>query len=291
MNKNELRYIISDAIIGLKRNKGGTFASILFVALSMSFIGLFLLVRVVVGDATDYISTQLSMKVYLEQQVSTSEVAAILEDKDFVASVEVEKGEDLVKKLSFFFDKRSYLLDAFKDGQINDAIRLKLKNPDNMDEVANALNKVDGIEKVVYPQEMAKILQSALSKMTLYGLIITVVLLVITFLMIYTTLHLALYRRQKELKVKLLVGMNPTVLRCQFLFEGLGIAVIGALISTIFTILVYRFFFASIQQVFVFLTPINTNDLMICLMIEIAAGVFMSLFASFLATRKWIKHA
>lgn len=291
MSKSELRYVLSDAYIGIKRNKGGAIASLLFTALSMSFIGIFLLFRIVVGGATDYVSSQLAMKVYVSQNMSTSELATILEEKDFVKHVDIEKGEDLVNRLSFFFDKRAYLLDAFQNGQVNDAIRIQLKNSQQIDDVAQVLRGVHGIDKVVYPQELAQLLQKILAKMTFYGIAITAILLIVTFFMIYMTLHLALYKRHQELKVKLLVGMNPAVLRCQFLVEGFSLAIGGAIISTVVTLVSYHFFFSALQTFFVFLTPITSEHLWLCILIEILLGISMSLLASYLATRKWINNA
>lgn len=291
MNSNMLRYLLSDASTGLMRNKGGTIASILFIALSMSFVGIFLLLRVLVGDVTSYLNTQLSMKVYIEQSVSTEEVAKVLEDKSFVKSIAIEEGDDLLDRLSFFFEKRDYLLDAFADGKVNDAIRLTLHNAEDMDEVATALQQIEGIEKVVYPQQLAILLQQSLEKLTLYGMIISVVLVVVTYLMIYTTFHLALYRREKELKVKLLVGMNPKLLRTQFLIEGFMLSFIGAIFASAITYSVYHFAFASLNQLVPFLNAITAGDLWLCLSIAIAMGIIMSLLASYFATRKWIRHA
>lgn len=291
MNNNMTRYVFSDALTGLMRNKGGTFASVLFVALSISFIGIFLLLRVLVSDVTNYLDTQLSMKVYVEQNVSTEEVAQVLQDKSFIEEVSIEKGDDLLDRLSFFFAKRDYLLDAFADGKVNDAIRLTLKDTENMEQVSKALTDVDGIEKVVYPQQLATMLQQSLAKVTLYGSVISIVLAVVTFSMIYTTFHLALYRREKELKVKLLVGMNPQILRLQFLLEGLLIAVIGAVIASGIIYGIYRFAFASLDEFLPFITSITTTDLWNCISISLMSGIIMCLAASYMATRKWIRHA
>lgn len=291
MNNNMIRYVVSDAYTGLMRNKGGSIASVLFVALSISFIGIFLLIRVLVSDVTDYLDTQLSMKVYVEQSVATEDVANILQEKSFVEDVTIEKGADLLERLSFFFEKRAYLLDAFSKGEVNDAIRLSLKDTDNMEQVAQYLESVNGIEKVVYPQQLATLLQQSMTKLTGYGLVISLILIVVTFLMIYTTFHLALYRREKELKIKLVVGMNPQILRLQFLLEGFFLACIGAGIAFFFVYGIYQLAFASLDEFLPFITAITTADLWRCISISIAVGLVMCLCASYLATRKWIRHA
>ncbi|MBQ0138308.1 MAG: permease-like cell division protein FtsX [Kurthia sp.] len=291
MNNDMTRYVASDACTGLMRNKGGSIASVLFVALSISFIGIFLLLRVLVSDVTDYLDTQLSMKVYVEQSISTEEVAHVLQDKRFVADVAIEKGDDLLDRLSFFFAKRDYLLDAFSGGKVNDAIRLTLTNADDMEQIAKSLEEVNGIEKVVYPQELATLLQKFLSKMTMYGVIISVILIIVTFFMIYTTFHLALYRREKELKVKLLVGMNPAILRLQFLLEGLLIGICGAIIAAFIVYGAYQFAFASLDEFLPFISAITTSDLWNCIGLAVLGGLVMCVCASYLATRKWIRHA
>lgn len=286
-----MRYIFSDAWLGLRRNKGATIATTLFLALSMSFLGIFILVRVLIGDVTDYLQTQLSMKVYVEQQVDTEQVAAVLQKQDYIKEAEIERGEDILAQLSFFFSKRDYLLDAFQGGKVNDAIHVTLTNSDNIDAVAEVLSNVDGIEKVVYPQTLAQTLNDGMQHMTLYGGIITVVLLAITLLIVYMTFHLALYRRARELKVKLLVGMNPQHLRSQFLIEGAMMALVGAVIASFVIWLVYHMLTTTLHTYVAFLTPLRLATYWQCTSMAIIIGFVMSLLTTVLATRKWLRDA
>ena len=288
---NMMRYICSDAWLGLRRNKGATVATTLFLALSISFIGIFMLVRVFVSDVTDYLHTQLSMKVYVSQQVDTEQVEAVLAKQSYIKETEIERGEDILQQLSFFFSKRDYLLEAFKDGKVNDAIHLTLTNSDNIDAVADALSEVEGIEKVVYPQKLAHTLNDGMQKMTLYGGIITVVLLLITLLMVYMTFHLALHRRARELKVKLLVGMNPQHLRTQFMIEGAMMALGGAVVASFVIWFAYHMLCTTLQQYVSFLTPLSLTAYWQCTIVAVVIGLVMSLLATVWATRKWLRHA
>lgn len=291
MNRNIVRYIFSDAWLGLRRNKGATIATTLFLAISISFLGLFMLVRVFMSDVTDYLQTQLSMKVYVSQQVDTAQVATVLQKQSYIKDVDIERGEHILAQLSFFFSKRDYLLDAFQEGKVNDAIHLTLTNNDQIDEVAKALSDMTGIEKVVYPQELAQTLNHGLHSMTLYGSILTVVLLLITLLMVYMTFHLALHRRSRELKVKLLVGMNPQHLRSQFMIEGVMMALGGAVIASIVIFSSYRMLTATVSHYVSFLTPLPIATFWQCTTIAVVVGIVMSLVATAWATRKWLRHA
>lgn len=291
MNSNLRHYLLSEAWLGVRRNRGASIATVLFLMLSMCFMSFFFIARILMTDVTDYLQTQLSMKVYIEQGVDSEKVADILRDKDFIKEADVEPGEEILAQLAFFFAKRDYLLDAFSDGKVNDAILLTLTDSSQMDDVAAALATMNGIEKVVYPQQLAQMLQQTLSTITLYGVIVTVVLMLITFLMIYMTTHLALYRREQELKVKLLVGMNPQHVRLQFFIEAMILAVISAIISIIIVSLLARNGLDALATLVPFLTAVSTTQLVLCMGVALLICFLFTIGASYLATRKWIRHA
>lgn len=291
MNNNLRHYLLSDAWLGVRRNRGASIATVLFLIVSMCFMSLFFITRIFMTDVTDYLQTQLSMKVYIEQGVDSEKVAAILRDKEFINEAEVEPGEEILEQLAFFFAKRDYLLDAFSNGQVNDAIILTLKDSSQMDDVAAALSSMNGIEKVVYPQQLAQMLQQTLSTITLYGALITLVLIIMTFLLIYMTTHLALYRREQELKVKLLVGMNPQHVRLQFFAEAMILAAISAIIASAIVLVVARMSLNALATLVPFLTEVSTMQLILCIGVALLVGFFFTLAASYLATRKWIRYA
>ncbi|MFJ8259051.1 cell division protein FtsX [Peribacillus asahii] len=291
MNPHAYKYIFRDAKEGLRRNAGASFAAVALIFVAMTMIGMLLLVRLTVTDVTTYLESQISMKVYIDPQVETEEVAAILEEKSFVESVEVETGQQLLDKLAFFFNGKEYLLDSFRDSEIEDAIRLDVTDKTQTVRIAKELEEMDGIVKVVYPQQLAEILVGWSEKVNQYGLVAAGFFFFMSFGMVYIAIHLALYQRQKEIRVKLLIGAKPSSVRQQFLFEGSLVGFMGSFLAVFGMYSLFSFVLLPIAERFPFIFSFSLETVYLILGGMMLLGVFIGIAASYLSTRKLIKDA
>ena len=156
--------------------------------------------------------------------------------------------------------------------------------------IAEKLETITGITKVVYPQKMAEILSDWIMKIELYGIIALIIFFVLAFIMVYITFHLAMYQRNRELKVKLFLGINPQLVRLQFLLEGVVLGVTGAVLAVLSMIILYITVFNKIQKAIPFIGQLTMSDLIIVITIQLVIGVVLSLVASYMSTRKLIEH-
>src|SRR5690606_8439233 len=193
MNRHLVDYMMQDSWQGLKRNPLSTFASIFFIALALLLIGILLSVRLVAVEAIDYVESQLTMKVYINEALNAEEVAAILAEKEYVEKARVETGNENLEKLAGFFNGKEHLMDAFRNGAMQDAVKLQVADKTELADIAKELEAINGIDQVVYPQQMAILLDSWITNFERYGTASAAALVGIAFLMVYFTFHLALY--------------------------------------------------------------------------------------------------
>lgn len=290
MNANNVRYMWQDVRQGMQRNKGAALASVALIFVAMVLVGSLLLARLAMQDTIAYVESQLSMKVYIEEGFVVEEVAQVLEKNTYIEKVEIETAEVLLDRLSLFFIGKEYLLDSFSNGAMQDAVKFQVKDVQLMSQIAESLGEMKGIEKVVYPQQMAEYLASALEKIELYGLFAIIFFFVIAFMMVYIAFHLALYQREKEIRVKLLIGANPKIVRFQFLLEGLIIGLIGSVASILMVIGVYYFVFQPVSETIQFLWKMDISTFLFVLGCQLFCGLGIGLCASYLSTRKLIKN-
>lgn len=289
MNKHHFNYILDDMKLGLKRNRGSAIASTSLLFIALLLIGCLLLTRAFVEDAVDYVESQLAMKVYVEDGLA-EDVAAILDKQSYADHIEIETGAQMVEGLAFFFQGKEHLLEAFTNGSVEDAVKFQVNDKSLMPTIAENLEGVTGITKVVYPQQMAEVLAKWIVNIELYGTIALIIFFVLAFIMVYITFHLAMYQRNRELKVKLFLGMNPRLVRLQFLLEGVVLGVAGAVTAIILTIVLYTTVFQKIQQAIPYIGQLTVTDLMVVVIVQFIVGVVLSLAASYMSTRKLIEH-
>lgn len=289
MNKHHFNYMLDDMKLGLKRNRGSAIASTSLLFIALLLIGCLLLTRAFVEDAVDYVESQLAMKVYVEDGLA-EDVAAILDKQSYADHIEIETGAQMVEGLAFFFQGKEHLLEAFTNGSVEDAVKFQVNDKSLMPTIAENLEGVTGITKVVYPQQMAEVLAKWIVNIELYGTIALIIFFVLAFIMVYITFHLAMYQRNRELKVKLFLGMNPRLVRLQFLLEGVVLGVVGAVTAIILTIVLYTTVFQKIQQAIPYIGQLTVTDLMVVVIVQFIVGVVLSLAASYMSTRKLIEH-
>ncbi len=290
MNVHQYKSILTDAWLGIWRNKLATIGSILLMMICLVSLTLFLLTRVLFQDVSAYIDSQVSLKVYVSTSVPTEDVAAVLEKQPYVKSLSIEKGDDTLKKLSFFFEDKQELLEAFEKGKVNDAIQIELKDGQQMEVVAQKLQQLDAIEKVIYPQSLATYIQQASQKLTLYSIGILVLLFACTFTMLFVTSHSTIALRQKELKVKLLVGMNPAVLRAQFYVESILLTLMSSFFALFVCFGLYEAMQRFIHTFVPFLTGWTWQDVLVAFSVSGLSVLVIALIAYEVTTRKWLRH-
>lgn len=282
--------MLDDMKLGLKRNLGSAIASILLLFIALLLIGGLLLTRAFVQDTVDYVESQLAMKVYVEDGL-VEDVAAILSKQSYTNEIEIETGSEMIEELAFFFQGKEHLLDAFTNGSVQDAVKFQVTDKSLMPTIAKKLETITGITKVVYPQKIAEVLSDWIVKIELYGTFSLIILFVLAFVMVYTTFHLAMYQRSRELKVKLFLGMNPQLVRLQFLLEGVVLGITGAVLAVLLIIVLYMTVFNKIQQAIPYIGQLTVSDLVNVIIIQLVIGVVLSLMASYMSTRKLIEHA
>ena len=287
MNKHHLKYMLEDTKQGLKRNRSSSIASAILLCIALCLIGFVLLTRMFLSDTIDYIESQLAMKVYVEEGL-VEQIADILQEQSYVTAVEIETGEEMIQGLAFFFKGKEHLLEAFTDGSVPDAVKFQIKDESLMPVIAENLEQINGITEVIYPQQMADVLASWLTRIEVYGTLAVIVFFVLAFVMVYITFHLAQYQRNRELKVKLYLGMNPKLVRMQFLLEGLVLGLLGGIVAIGLIVVVYNVVFVKIQQEISYIGQVSVTDVLIVVCIQFVVAIAISLLASHFSTRKLI---
>lgn len=288
MNRQSFKYLMQDSIQGIKRNPGSSIASVFLAGVALLLVGVLLAARIFAADAISYVESQLSMKVYLDETMDATEVAALLKEQGFAESTAVETGEEQLETLAFLFNGKEHLMKAFADGGMHDAVKLEVAEKSEMAFIAEELSAVSGVEQVIYPQQMAAALDSFITGFEQYGFAIVLFFLAIAFLMIYMTFHLALYKRKLELEVKLFVGMDPKAVRAQFLAEGALLSLAGAAAAIILTAVFHLFVLEPLHRAMPFWGQTASGELWIVASIQVLIALLMGLAASCLATRKVI---
>lgn len=287
---NLFRYYLRDVQEGIKRNGTAAIATILLIFISLSITGSFLLMKTGLDSLTNFLSDQVKIKIFVDSSVTTQEVAHILQSKSFTQKITIETKEETLNRLQQFFQGKTYLFDSFKDSNLPDTILLDLKDNNQIDTVAKGLKSIKGITDVIYAQQYAHTIISWSSKINQYGLIILTLIITSALLTVNVAMHLALYQRQKEIQVKLLLGAKISHVRNQILFEGFILGFIGSILASLIIYILYQYVLYQIQVRFYYIFNFSIQYINLIMLSLIGCGGVIGILGSYAATRKMLKN-
>ncbi|WLD94521.1 ABC transporter permease [Alkalihalobacillus sp. AL-G] len=287
---NTLKYYLRDAREGIRRNVNASLAAILLIIISLSITGTLFMIKTGADHVVGFLESQVKIKVFVDTDMSTERVAGILQSKQYVSSVKVETKEEALARMQQFFKGKEYLFNAFKETELPDAISIELKNKENVEFVAKELKDIDGIADVIYAQDFAKRVISWSNTLNQYGMIILSVFMLASFLTISIAINLAMYQRQKDIRIKLLLGAKESHVRGQFLLEGLILGLIGSILASFVVYCIYQYGLYQLQLKFSYIFEFNRLYINLTLVSVIITGALIGLLGSYLSSRKLIKH-
>jgi cell division transport system permease protein len=241
----QLRYVFSELAHGLRRNLSMHIAVILTLFVSLTLVGLGVLLNQEAQRTADHWGSQLQITVYLckaqdsnpacTSQVTPAQKHAIekvVSANPEVSTYHTESQQEAFSKLQETypgkFDGPNSPLSATDMPQ---SIWLTLKNPQQFDGIESAVKGLDGVSNL---QDVRKLLRPIFATITTlkWGAIGTAAFLVFAaLLLVANTIRLAAFARRKEIGIMRLVGASTLYLALPFLLEALVTAAMGVVLA------------------------------------------------------------
>ncbi|MFD3259483.1 cell division protein FtsX [Paenibacillus lentus] len=286
------KFYLQDAREDIMRNKGPSFATILLVFLFLTMSGILLLVQASVKNATDFLTSQAKIKIFVDDQISdANEIANALANKQFVKDISIETKADTVYKMKQLLQNRNYLLDVFLESNYPDMITIETADPSQIPLIAEQLKEMKGISDVIYAQGYVEQIVQLSQNFKKYGTGLMALLFLTSFFSIIMTINLMLYQNQKSIRIKLLLGAKPIHVRGQYLFEAWLLSTMGSILAGTSLYLFYSFILSSFKETWLEQLELPNLILLTSIVAIILGGSLMGVMGSYISTRRMIKHA
>jgi cell division transport system permease protein len=232
-----VKFIVSEALLGLRRNLTMTIAMIVTTAIALGLFGAGVIVQQRVEDMKDYYYYKVEVSVFLADDVTPEQRAAIgtsLEENELVKEVIYESKEEAYSRFQEQFKDSPDLVDNVRPQALPESYRVKLDDPEQFVVVASAVEGMPGVDQVVDQREILDRLFGVLNGFRDAAIVVAVVQAVAALLLIANTVQVAVFSRRREIGVMRLVGASRWYVQVPFLLEaaiagllGAGIAVLG----------------------------------------------------------------
>ena len=235
MRVGSFKYLVKEGMRSLWVNRLMSFASIGVLVSCLLLIGAAVLFSLNINSMVGYIENQNEIVVFLNDDVSDEDIAAIEEKIDLIDNIThitfVSKEEGLAQQMEIFGDDKEYFQGLIEDNPIPDSFTVRLKNLDILDETLEKLSAIEGVYQVNAPTEVAGIVVNLKNVVGIAGIVVVAILIVVSLLIIANTIKITVFNRRKEIGIMKYVGATDTFIRLPFFIEGLALGLISGLLA------------------------------------------------------------
>ncbi|MGI8313686.1 permease-like cell division protein FtsX [Halobacillus mangrovi] len=285
-----------EGVKNLARNRWMSIASISAVTVTLLLVGVFATLLLNLNDIGTQIEEDVEVRVFIDRttdQQGQEELEEKLGNISAVSSVVFQSKEEGLNKLIESMGDEGEVFQSLKDeNPLNDVFVVKTKDPEDTIQVAKSIEDFKHVEKVEYAKETVERLFNVMDMARNVGLAIIAGLLFTAMFLIANTIRITIVARRREIEIMKMVGATNWFIRWPFLFEGILIGILGAVIPIGLVIFGYDYLYTEITTryptLFIDLLPVYPFVLEVS-GILILMGVIIGLWGSFTSIRKYLK--
>lgn len=299
-----LRYVFSELAHGLRRNLSMHVAVILTLFVSLTLVGLGVLLNKQAEKAADYWGSQLTITVWLcrandESPSCTGEVTQAQKDAIVkVVEANPEVADYHLESKAEAFEKVKELLGEEKfegphppatEESMSESVWIELKDPEEFQGITSAVEGLDGVSGIRDARESLRPIYAAINALKWGALGTAGFLVIAALLLVANTIRLAAMARRREIGIMRLVGASTLYIALPFLMEALVTALIGVAVAAGALAAFMHFGIAEGAAQIRFMPWIGQPEYWYAVTVIAIFGPLLTVLPTLVLTRKYLK--
>ena len=300
-----MRYVLSNLGQGLRRNLSMHVAVILTLFVSLTLVGLGVLLNQQAEKAAQHWGSQLQITVWLckaqddnascSGEVTEAQKAAILdvvEENPEVAGYHTESKEEAFEKVKELLGPERFEgpNPAATAEAMPQSVWIELNDPEQYDGITSAVVGLDGVSGIRDMREVLQPIYGSINALKWGALGTAAFLVLAALLLVSNTIRLAALARRREISIMRLVGASTLYIALPFLLEAIVTAAIGVLLAG--GALAAFMYFGIDQRAatgLAFMPWIGMPEYLVALASIAVLGPVLTLLPTLVLTRKYLK--
>jgi cell division transport system permease protein len=229
-------YLLKETGQNLIRNPSLSLATILTVAVSLSLMGVALLVQQGVGRINTSFKDEVEFIVWLDVNVQSEQIEAI---DDFLASNPFVDGRYFIDRDATFQEFQNFFADEPELLQLVEAEQLPMSfqvqpsdtNVELIREMGEEIETIAGVSDVEFASDNIRAITTFSEGSSIFMMAAAGAAAGASALLMYNSIRTAVFARRREIEVMRLVGATKWFIRIPFMLEGLLQGLLGAVVS------------------------------------------------------------
>ena len=274
-----------------RRYRSAYNTTVFSITLVMFMLGLLSMAVYQTGELADYLRENIGIQLELSNNLNQEKALALKDSLDqlgFVSSSVFVSKEEAARQLKRDLgeDFVSFMGYIPLPATIELYLNSRYTYPDSITGIEQRLMNIPGIQKISYQKSLVDLINENLERIGFGVLLFAGLLLIISVMLIYNTIRLAVFSRRMLIKSMLLVGATQAFIRKPFIIGAIWQGVISGLLAV--TLLIGVMFFAGKN-----LEGLNLFEPVVpVVLIFLGLWLFallITLFSNYLAVKKYLK--
>lgn len=287
-----------EAFLGLIRHGAMTVSSASAVAYALLFVGIFIILSINIEQITYSVEESVQIHVKVNEEFNKEEPLGIIftQISEVVGVLDVEyssKDEEL-DKLVATYGEDGKIFESYRGvgNPLRAAYLVKTIEGSNIEEIAESIRLITGIEKVSYGGTGTVQLMNMLDYIRTVGYILVVGLSIVAIFLISNTINASICSRINEISIMRTVGAKNGFIRMPYVIEGILIGILGSVFPVLVATLGYIYLYDALggiflAQMFVLQSPFPLVYYTAGVLVGIA--VFVGLIGSFVSVTRYLR--
>lgn len=273
-----------------KRLTGSHLTLVISVSLVLFLLGLLGLVVINARELSNYFRESLSFSIFLDDGAREADIRMLQKDLDakhYVKStVYVSKDEAAAKmKEELGEDFISFLGDNPLPPSIDVYLYAEYTSPDSVAKIEKYVNEYPFVEEVLYRESLLILINENINKISVFILIISAFMFIISVTIINNTIRLGIYSRRFIIRTMQLVGATRSFIRKPFLVQGAFQGLVAALLAMI---LIMGLLYLIEREFFLIFTFESPKMLVLLGAGIIVSGILISTISTFFSVNRYL---
>jgi cell division transport system permease protein len=291
-----LLFSLKRAWEGFWRNIIMSLAATATMVLMLLLLAGLLIVVTGLNAGLDYFESKVEVTAFVRDGVSQARITEVMDKVKAmpeVAGVTFVSKDEAIQRFRDYNAARGQtdLTDVLPWNPLPASIEVDLADPLVYGQVAHSLqDERDVVEQVVENQSVVNALLTVTNTMRLGGTVILGLVGITVFFIVINTIRLAVVARAREIEIMRLVGASDAFIRWPFVFEGIFVGLLGAIITLGLLVLAYeplsRVMFALFEVL-----PLRFGEFVLrdVALVVIATGVALGALGSYVSVRSYLR--
>ena len=286
-----------DAFKGVFRNFSLSFASISCITITLIVVAVSIVLSNNVDNFTKLVERDVTIVAFIDNNATNEQIDEIKDSISTINNVdtyELRSKQDITKEMRESSDVFDSIMKNWTDDEnpIQNTFQVKVKDIEKIKNVANQIEKIEGITLVKYGEGMVEQLVSVFDFVHKICIGAVIALILVTAFLISNTIKITINSRQREIGIMRLIGASNLNIRIPFIIEGLLLGALGSIVPILITIYgynsLYRNFDGHLFSPFIKLIE-PVPFVYITSLILLAIGIAVGMIGSWRAVKKYLK--